>query len=180
MKKLIIIFSICWLSVIVQAKPSANDVQSLHIDFKDIIPDLLTNRVSRQFKDALMSRENEEVNSDAGIAMSLIDALQKWADALEAQISMMRGEVLSLKTSNMELSEEVTMLRTKNDELKGMVNELDSDYAGFKGETAEDFKTMSTSMTEFLNHFDSFSESTRTNFTLLNEKYNGLDKKFQS
>ena len=183
MKKLIIIlysFSICWLSVLVQAKPSANDVQNLHIDFKDIIPDLLTNRVSRQFKDALMSRENEEVNSDAGIAMSLIDALQKWADALEAQISMMRGEVLSLKTSNMELSEEVTMLRTKNDELKGMVNNLDSDYAGFKGETAEDFKTMSTSMTEFLNHFDSFSESTRTNFTRLNEKYNSLDKKVQS
>ena len=47
----------------------------------------LSSRLSKQFKDG----DNE--------AMSLVDALQQWADALEAQISMMRAEVIEVKIS---------------------------------------------------------------------------------
>ena len=62
----------------------------------------IKNRMSKQFKDNLFS-SSEAVNNDANVAMSLVDALQNWADALEAQISMMRVEVLELKTSNRKL-----------------------------------------------------------------------------
>ena len=65
----------------------------------------------QQFKDAFMQENDDNLDaSEAGIAMSLVDALQKWADALEAQISMMRSEVLTLKSSNLELSNEVSNL----------------------------------------------------------------------
>merc|ERR1712241_1611895 len=98
---------------------SKND--NLNINFKE----LFNSRNSKQFKDAFMQENDDNLDaSEAGIAMSLVDALQKWADALEAQISMMRSEVLTLKSSNLELSNEVSNLRTKNEDCKMKINDL--------------------------------------------------------
>ena len=38
------------------------------------------------------------------VAVSLIDALQRWADALEAQIDIMKSEVEGVRASNKELA----------------------------------------------------------------------------
>ena len=150
------------------------DTNNLDINFKEIIPALFktTMRNSKQFKDAFMNENDDNLDaSEAGIAMSLVDALQKWADALEAQISMMRGEVLTLKSSNLELSNEVSNLRTKNEDCKMKINDLNQEHIRFKGETAEDFQTMGSSITKFLDHFESFTSDTKSNVSQLNENF---------
>lgn len=61
-----------------EATPSLEDLSELE-------PlNLATLRESRQFKQA--------AEDDGGVAIGLIDALQRWADALEAQISIMKNE----------------------------------------------------------------------------------------
>ena len=54
----------------------------------EIVPAILDlnpvrSRIERQFKDL----ENGSGSGDSSVAMSLVDALQRWADALEAQVS---------------------------------------------------------------------------------------------
>ena len=54
----------------------------------EIVPAILDlnpvrSRIDRQFKDL----ENGSGSGDSSVAMSLVDALQRWADALEAQVS---------------------------------------------------------------------------------------------
>ena len=41
---------------------------------------------------------------DGAVAVSLIDALQRWADALEAQIDIMKSEVEGVRAENKELT----------------------------------------------------------------------------
>ena len=93
----------------------------------------IKSRMSKQFKDNLFD-SSEAVNNDANVAMSLVDALQKWADALEAQISMMRVEVLELKTSNRKLTEEVSDLKSENVQTKTQLETLGQSFMQFKGE----------------------------------------------
>ena len=80
----------------------------------------LSSRLSKQFKDG----DNE--------AMSLVDALQQWADALEAQISMMRAEVIEVKSSNRDLNQQVDELTSENQRLKDEVKSLNEDVDIFK------------------------------------------------
>ena len=106
--------------------------------------------MSKQFKDTLFDSQ-EAVNNDASVAMSLVDALQNWADALEAQISMMRGEVLELKTTNRQLSDDLTDLKSENVQLKSQVETLGTSFMQFKGEAKgvqEDIRVMSSSFGE--------------------------------
>ena len=43
------------------------------------------------------------------VAVSLIDALQRWADALEAQIDIMKSEVEGVRAANKELTRQARM-----------------------------------------------------------------------
>lgn len=70
---------------------------------------------------------------EGSIAMSLVDALQKWADNLEAQISMMQTEVTSLKTSNSQVKETVSELAAENSKLKEEIGRLSVDWSETKG-----------------------------------------------
>ncbi len=64
--------------------------------------DLGAFRIGRQqFKDA--SSGEDDVG---GGGVGLIDALQRWADALEAQITLMRGEMADMRRENRALREE--------------------------------------------------------------------------
>ena len=106
----------------------------------------LSSRLSKQFKDG----DNE--------AMSLVDALQQWADALEAQISMMRTEVIEVKSSNRDLNQQVGELTSENQRLKDEVKSLNEDVDIFKGNLS-----ILTSNVRFLNesqalNFDGFGE----------------------
>merc|ERR1712223_105234 len=128
-------------------------------------------RMSKQFKDTLFDSQ-EAVNNDASVAMSLVDALQNWADALEAQISMMRGEVLELKTTNRQLSDDLTDLKSKNVQLKSQVETLGTSFMQFKGEAKgvqEDIRVMSSSFGDFIDHFNDFTVSVTVNFTRVNK-----------
>lgn len=145
---------------------------------KSDIPALneVKHRLSRQFKDTLLN-SGEENPSDASIAMSLVDALQKWADALEAQISMMRVEVMDLKTSNRELSNEVSTLRTENQMLKTNFKEVESNIEAFEGETTgikDDLRVMSTSFSDFLDHFNQHSQTVSANHSQLRDSLANL------
>ena len=58
-------------------------------DLSSIVPavldlDLVRTRINRQFKD-LGTTDGE---GESTVAMSLVDALQRWADALEAQVTL--------------------------------------------------------------------------------------------
>ena len=128
-------------------------------------------RMSKQFKDTLFDSQ-EAVNNDASVAMSLVDALQNWADALEAQISMMRGEVLELKTTNRQLSDDLTDLKSENVQLKSQVETLGTSFMQFKGEAKgvqEDIRVMSSSFGDFIDHFNDFTVSVTVNFTRVNK-----------
>ena len=62
-------------------------------DLSSIVPAILDldpvrTRINRQFKD-LGTTEGE---GESTVAMSLVDALQKWADALEAQVTNLRDQ----------------------------------------------------------------------------------------
>ena len=122
-------------------------------DNTNTIPSLknyVKQRMSKQFKDTLFDSQ-EAVNNDASVAMSLVDALQNWADALEAQISMMRGEVLELKTTNRQLSDDLIDLKSENVQLKSQVETLGTSFMQFKGEAKgvqEDIRVMSSSFGE--------------------------------
>jgi hypothetical protein len=64
-----------------------NNVCADSPDLSNIVPaildlDLVRTRINRQFKD-LRTADGE---GDSTVAMSLVDALQRWADALEAQV----------------------------------------------------------------------------------------------
>ena len=90
--------------------------------------------------------------------MSLVDALQQWADALEAQISMMRAEVIEVKTSNRDLELQVDELTSENQRLKMEVKTLNEELDGFKGNLS-----ILTSNVRLLNetqvlNFDGFGE----------------------
>ena len=90
--------------------------------------------------------------------MSLVDALQQWADALEAQISMMRTEVIEVKSSNRDLNQQVGELTSENQRLKDEVKSLNEDVDIFKGNLS-----ILTSNVRFLNesqalNFDGFGE----------------------
>ena len=131
----------------------------------------IKNRMSKQFKDNLFS-SSEAVNNDANVAMSLVDALQNWADALEAQISMMRVEVLELKTSNRKLTEEVSDLKSENVQTKTQLETLGQSFMEFKGENKgvqEDIRVMSSSFGDFIDHFNDFTVSVTVNFTGVNK-----------
>ena len=45
------------------------------------------------------------------VAVSLIDALQRWADALEAQIDIMKSEVEGVRAANKELTRQARMMQ---------------------------------------------------------------------
>ena len=131
----------------------------------------IKSRMSKQFKDTLFD-SSESVNNDANVAMSLVDALQKWADALEAQISMMRVEVLELKTSNRKLTEEVSDLKSENVQTKTQLETLGQSFMQFKGENKgvqEDIRVMSSSFGDFIDHFNDFTVSVTLNFTGVNK-----------
>lgn len=70
---------------------------------------------------------------EGSVAMSLVEALQKWADNLEAQISMMRTEVMTLKVSNREVKETVSELAAENSKLKEEIGRLSVDWSETKG-----------------------------------------------
>ena len=52
----------------------------------------------------LASGDEDGGGSGGAVAVSLIDALQRWADALEAQIDIMKSEVEGVRASNKELA----------------------------------------------------------------------------
>ena len=53
---------------------------------------------------AAASGDEDGGGSGGAVAVSLIDALQRWADALEAQIDIMKSEVEGVRASNKELA----------------------------------------------------------------------------
>ncbi|XP_071749028.1 uncharacterized protein [Lepeophtheirus salmonis] len=67
----------------------------------------------RQFRN---SRQFSTMQSDGNdpADVSLIDALQKWADALETQISLTHGEVLTLRSESRTAQEEISQLKSEN------------------------------------------------------------------
>ena len=98
------------------------------------------------------------------------DSYRAEIDALEAQISMMRGEVLELKTSNRQLTDEVTELRSENAHLRNQMEVVATDFVDFKGETFEvqdDIRTVSSSFSEFIDHFNEFTDSVTANHSFL-------------
>ena len=154
-------------------------------------------RISRQFQhlerhvDAAGGNDGDDDDdaksggdiSETNIAMSLVDALQKWADALEAQISMMRDEMSTIRTSNDELSEKVSTLETVNsrltsevghltnrlDELTGKMNVVNDGMGVVEG-LRDDILVMSTSFGEFLNHFNNYSIAVMSNYSSITEE----------
>lgn len=138
----------------------------------------LKTRLSRQFSTNF--QDSVSGNDDTNVAMSLIDALQNWADALEAQISMMKTEVLESKNSNRKLSEEMQELKDENANLRGQVETLEQGFVSFKGETMpglqEDIRIMSSSFGDFIDHFNEFSVSVTFNFTMFNESLKLINK----
>ena len=65
----------------IPAAAALDDLLRVDPVFLDLEP--VRSRIERQFKDM----DNEEAG-DSSVAMSLVDALQRWADALEAQASL--------------------------------------------------------------------------------------------
>ncbi len=161
----------------------------MDLDFNKVLLPLLNlgelrTRLSRQFKDAVISDGPMGMGAaggDASIAVSLVDALQRWADALEAQISMMRDEVLDLKTSNRNLKDKVNTLSAEKEMLATKVSSLESDLAANSGESANavtglqnDLRVISSSFGDFIDHFDSYSQGVWTNHTRLHDKIDNL------
>jgi len=159
-------------------------------DLSETIPAILNlgelrSRLGRQFSN-LESIEDGKAGgsvSETNIAMSLVDALQKWADALEAQIAMMREEVAGLKTSNTELTEKVSGLEMDKDRLSGEVGHLTNrldELTGKMGEVHEgmtvveglkdDIVVMSSSFGDFLSHFNNYSLAVMSNYSSVTEE----------
>lgn len=144
-------------------------------DLEDLQPlDLKQFRSGRQFKQAASG-------NDDGVAIGLIDALQRWADALEAQISIMKNEVLSLKNSNRNFKDEVIKVRDENKGLRTEVatlkaliqenqgnDEKDSDTIETKVDSMRnDLMVFSKSFSDFLEHYDTTVKETRTNHSMM-------------
>jgi len=95
------------------------------IEKKSFPPDFT--RISRQFTNV---GDERVVNGESMVAMSLVEALQKWADTLEEQISLMRVEIAGLKTSNSHLKDKVMTMEKENvrvtEELLMSTKKLDS------------------------------------------------------
>lgn len=137
-------------------------------------------RIGRQFA-AIGDRAKAE--GDANVAMSLVDALQKWADALEQQISLMRLEVVGLKTSNGQLVEKVSVLERDNGRLSGELGRMSlklDELTGKISNVGEDMKhmevlkddvvVMSTTFNQFIDHFQNYSLNVMTNYSLINDQ----------
>jgi chromosome segregation ATPase len=181
------IFVLILSAVILTEKVQSRDLQNnaKYLDLKNVLPELLKlddvrHRVSRQFKDASFvgGEDDQQDSNDASIAMSLVDALQKWADALEAQISMMRGEVLGLKTSNRELLDQVSNLQVDKDQLQIGVDSCHTDLTSLRGETfniKDDLRVMSSSFSDFIDHFDSHSQLVKANHSVLHDSIVSLN-----
>lgn len=139
----------------------------------------LKQRLGKQFSSSNF-QASVAGNDETSVAMSLIDALQNWADALEAQISMMKTEVLESKSSNRKLMEEMSTLKAENMGLKAQVQTLEQGFVNFKGETMpglqEDIRVMSSSFADFIEHFNDFSVSVTLNFTMFNESLKLMNK----
>ncbi|TRY70641.1 hypothetical protein TCAL_15045 [Tigriopus californicus] len=150
--------------------------------------DLVQYRTSRQFKQAASSNQD-------GVAVGLIDALQRWADALEAQISLMRKEVISIKASNKRLKTEVDDTLDENKALKNQVSALAKDLADTRealnkseGNMAKESSTVNTkvevmrtdlqvfskSFSDFLQHYQDHADQTKANVTSLSKRMNAL------
>jgi len=160
-------------------------------DLSEVIPGILSlgdlrSRISRQFQHLDQFEDGAKSGgsiSETNIAMSLVDALQKWADALEAQISMMREDVAELKTSNgqltdkvsnlemdnVRLTDEVGHLTTKLDELTGKMNTVHDSMNVVEG-LKDDIVVMSSSFGEFLGHFNNYSIAVMSNYSLVTEE----------
>ena len=66
---------------------------------------------------------------DGAVAVSLIDALQRWADALEAQIDIMKSEVEGVRAENKELTRQArTDARLMEGDLWGPIFQYKSYY----------------------------------------------------
>lgn len=89
---------------------SIEDFEFPKLELSEFLP-LNQRRNDRQFKQAAE-------NSEDGVAIGLIDALQRWADALEAQINLMRSEVVTLKSANRDLRGQVSELKESNAEIR--------------------------------------------------------------
>ena len=161
-------------------------------DLSEVIPGILNlgelrSRISRQFQHLEQVEDGAKSGggaiSETNIAMSLVDALQKWADALEAQISMMRDDVAELKTSNGQLTDKVSTLEmdnvrltgevghltTKVDELTGKMNNVHDGMNVVEG-LKDDILVMSSSFGEFLGHFNNYSIAVMTNYSSVTEE----------
>ncbi len=142
-------------------------------------------RFAKQFKDALFGMNPNAGDKDSNVAMSLVDALQNWADVLEAQISMMRSEVLELKQTNRKLSQEVSALAGEKRQLTTRVESLSKSFMSLKGEALMnemqgDIRVMSSSFADFIDHFNDFSLSVNVNFTSFNQSLSLVSSQHES
>jgi len=129
----------------------------------------------------VMASSNQE---EAVVGVGLIDALQRWADALEAQIGLMRSEMTELRASGRRLREEAATARQEGVDARREATALRKELNALRGEMGNDMgrygttvatlssdvKTLSTSFTTFLTHYDKTLIELRANDSLTLEQ----------
>ncbi len=116
-----------------------------------------------------------------GGGVGLIDALQRWADALEAQITLMRGEMTEMRRENRALREEsgratreAAGARAEVEALRAEIRENQGEMVRANGGTETrvealrgDLRTFSESFSDFLGHYDKTMRQVRTNHSVV-------------
>uniref|UniRef100_A0A0K2SZP3 C1q domain-containing protein n=1 Tax=Lepeophtheirus salmonis TaxID=72036 RepID=A0A0K2SZP3_LEPSM len=128
----------------------------------------------RQFRN---SRQFSTMQSDGNdpADVSLIDALQKWADALETQISLTHGEVLTLRSESRTAQEEISQLKSENIRRDTELARLRMETEEIK-ETGKEFaqrlNVLTSSMTNYMNRISSQTERLYFNSSELRDRLN--------
>ncbi|XP_040579817.1 uncharacterized protein [Lepeophtheirus salmonis] len=128
----------------------------------------------RQFRN---SRQFSTMQSDGNdpADVSLIDALQKWADALETQISLTHGEVLTLRSESRTAQEEISQLKSENIRRDTELARLRMETEEVK-ETGKEFaqrlNVLTSSMTNYMNRISSQTERLYFNSSELRDRLN--------
>ena len=137
------------------------------------------------FKEATMIHSKSDGGGgDDSVAIGLIDALQRWADALEAQITLMRAEVVDLKSSNRRLKDELGKARLEAREMRSSAERTRNDLARTRSESERrdreseakvegmrhDLKVFSKSFSDFLQHYDGTVKDVTANSTVFRKE----------
>ncbi len=118
------------------------------------------------------------------VGVGLIDALQRWADALEAQITLMRQEMSEMRADNRKLREASTRAAAEAEAAKRELKDIRGKMKTNQGEMVrlsggteakveslrEDLRTFSESFSDFLGHYDKTMRQVRGNHSTVQDQ----------